>query len=134
MGRVKLDDYVRVAERIRAFHERYPRGSIQTEMVRLEDGMVVFEARVYRGPDDPHPTTGWAYDREGRGRVNETSFIESCETSAIGRALANLGLAGGRRPSREEMEKVLRMGPREPLEGAALQPRRGRAARRRGAA
>jgi len=85
-----LKDYVDVAERIRAFYERYPEGSIQTEMVRLEGDMVIFKATVYRDREDVHPTTGWAYEREGVGYVNKTSFIENCETSAIGRALANL--------------------------------------------
>jgi hypothetical protein len=88
-----LKDYVDVAERIRAFYERYPEGSIQTEMVRLEGDMVVFKATVYRDREDRHPTTGHAYEREGQGFVNRTSFIENCETSAIGRALANLNFA-----------------------------------------
>ena len=107
--RNSLDHYVEVSERIRAFYEKYPRGSIQTELVRLEDGMVIFKAMVYRDPDDPHPVTGWAYEREGSSPVNRTWFVENCETSAIGRALANLNLAGGPRPSREEMAKVERM-------------------------
>lgn len=89
-------DYVDVAERIRAFYERYPEGSIQTEMVRLEGEMVVFRAAVYRDREDAHPTTGWAYEREGVGYVNRTSFIENCETSAIGRALANLNFPTSR--------------------------------------
>lgn len=86
----KIRDYIDVAERIRLFYERYPEGSIQTEMVRLDGDMVVFRAVVYRDREDPHPTTGWAYEREGVGVVNRTSFIENCETSAIGRALSNL--------------------------------------------
>src|SRR5690606_29998921 len=57
-----LKDYVDVAERIRAFYERYPEGSIQTEMVRLEGDMVIFKATVYRDREDVHPTTGWAYE------------------------------------------------------------------------
>lgn len=89
-------DYVDVAERIRAFYERYPEGSIQTEMVRLEGDMVVFRATVYRDREDRCPTTGWAYEREGVGFVNRTSFIENCETSAIGRALANLNFPTSR--------------------------------------
>ena len=91
-----MKDYVDVAERIRAFYERYPDGSIQTEMVRLEGDMVVFKATVYRDRDDANPTTGWAYEREGVGYVNKTSFIENCETSAIGRALANLNFPTSR--------------------------------------
>lgn len=109
MKSINLKDYVEVRERIAAFYERYPTGSIRTEMVRLQDDLVVFKALVYRDPEDPHPTTGWAYERPGSSRVNESHFVENCETSAIGRALANLGFAGGRRPSREEMAKVQRM-------------------------
>jgi len=86
----RVKDYVDVAERIRLFYERYPEGSIQTELVRLEGDMVIFRAVVYRDREDPYPTTGWAYEREGVGVVNKTSFIENCETSAIGRALSNL--------------------------------------------
>ncbi|HEX7117557.1 MAG TPA: hypothetical protein VF212_02135 [Longimicrobiales bacterium] len=95
-------DYVDVAERIRAFYERYPDGSIQTEMVRLEGDMVVFRATVYRDREDAHPTTGWAYEREGVGYVNKTSFIENCETSAIGRALANLNFPTTRGAAEKE--------------------------------
>lgn len=104
-----LQDYVEVADRIRAFHEKYTRGSIQTEMVRLNGDMVVFKATVFRDALDPHPATGWAYERQGSSPVNETRFVENCETSAVGRALANLNFAGNRRPSREEMAKVVRM-------------------------
>lgn len=98
MARDNFDvkNYVDVAERIRAFYERYPEGSIQTEMVRLEGDMVVFRATVYRDREDRCPTTGWAYEREGVGFVNRTSFIENCETSAIGRALANLNFPTSR--------------------------------------
>jgi hypothetical protein len=97
-GRENFDvkDYVDVAERIRAFYERYPEGSIQTEMVRLEGDLVVFRATVYRDREDSVPTTGWAYEREGIGYVNKTSFIENCETSAIGRALANMNFPTSR--------------------------------------
>src|SRR5690606_31178318 len=91
-----MKEYVDVDERIRAFYERYPEGSIQTEMVRLEGDLVVFKAMVYRDREDRIPTTGWAYEREGVGYVNKTSFIENCETSAIGRALANLNFPTSR--------------------------------------
>ncbi len=98
-----LKDYVDVAERIASFYERYPEGSIQTEMVRLDGDLVVFKATVYRDREDPHPTTGWAYEREGVGYVNRTSFIENCETSAIGRALANLNFPTSRASQRKSV-------------------------------
>ncbi|HET9984710.1 MAG TPA: hypothetical protein VFQ38_14030 [Longimicrobiales bacterium] len=99
-----MKDYVDVAERIRAFYARYPEGSIQTEMVRLEGDLVVFKATVYRDREDGCPTTGWAYEREGAGYVNRTSFIENCETSAIGRALANLNFPTSR-SAQERLEQ-----------------------------
>lgn len=106
---IDLNDYTEVGERVRAFYDRYPGGSIRTELVLLEDDLVIFKALVYRDPRDPHPTTGWAYERVGSSPVDPARFLENCETSAVGRALANRNLAGPRRPSREEMEKVRRM-------------------------
>ena len=104
-----LSGYVEVRERIDAFYRKFPSGSIRTELVHLDDDLVIFKALVYRDRFDPHPTTGWAYERIGSSPINATRFVENCETSAIGRALANRDFAGARRPSREEMDKVRRM-------------------------
>lgn len=104
-----LSEYVEVGERIRAFYERHPAGSIRTELIHLDDQLVIFKASVYRDREDTLPTTGWAYERFGSTPVNRTHFVENCETSAVGRALANRDFAGGRRPSREEMAKVRRL-------------------------
>ncbi|HEX7117247.1 MAG TPA: hypothetical protein VF212_00565 [Longimicrobiales bacterium] len=106
---IDLRDYVEVKERIRAFYERFPAGSIRTELVRLDGERVIFKALVFRDPQDPVPTTGWAYERAGAGRAIEARFVENCETSAVGRALANMDFAVARRPSREEMAKVQRL-------------------------
>lgn len=115
MGRFNLDDYAPVEERIGVFYEQHPEGRICTYIERLEPPLVVFGAAIYRHADDLHPwANGFAYEKEGEGHVNQTSYIENCETSAIGRALANAGYHGRRegapRPSREEMQKVERMG------------------------
>jgi hypothetical protein len=69
---------------------------------------VVFRASVYRSATDTTPAaTGWAAEREGDGDINEVACLENTETSAIGRALANLGFTASRhRPSAEEMAKV----------------------------
>jgi hypothetical protein len=103
-----LERYAPVARRITHFYERYPAGRIITSLVTRDANAVIFRARVYRSADDVHPAaTGWALEREGDGDVNVVACLENTETSAIGRALANLGFtASSERPSREEMVRV----------------------------
>ena len=105
-----LDDYEPVASRIHRFYGDHPNGAIHTEMVFDDGERVVIRATVYRDLGDPMPA-GIDYAEEiltDRG-VNSTSALENCETSAIGRALANAGYAAkGKRASREEMTKVAR--------------------------
>lgn len=102
-------EYALVASRITLFYERFPNGRIVTDLI-ARDRDVVFKASVYRSSADIDPAaTGWASEREGDGEVNEVACLENTETSAIGRALANLGFTASiRRPSREEMEKAAR--------------------------
>lgn len=102
--------YAPVAERISLFYETFPAGRIVTELVSRTAHDVVFKALVYRAADDREPSaTGWAAEREGDGEVNEVACLENTETSAIGRALANLGFTASRhRPSAEEMAKASR--------------------------
>lgn len=101
--------YALVADRITLFYEQYPTGRILTRLIS-RDRDVVFRASVYRSADDRVPAaTGWASEREGDGDINLVACVENTETSAIGRALANLGFtASRRRPSREEMLKAER--------------------------
>lgn len=100
-------EYALVADRISLFYEQYPAGRIITRMIS-RDRDVVFRAAVYRMPEDRVPAaTGWASEREGDGDINMVACVENTETSAIGRALANLGFTASRkRPSREEMLKA----------------------------
>lgn len=108
------NNYIDVAERIRRFYERHPEGRIVTKLENWGDQGIVFRALVYRDrtqPVDAPDATGWAHEVPGAGHVNQTNPVENCETSAIGRALANLGFPvkpGEPRPSREEMEGVER--------------------------
>ena len=115
------DGYAPVADRIALFYERFPMGRIQTSLVERSDRGVVFRAAVYRGPDERRPAaTGWAAEREGDGEINTVACLENTETSAVGRALANLGFTASRhRPSAEEMAKVVRERTRRLLSPAA---------------
>lgn len=87
---IKGKEYVEVNERIRAFRELHPKGSIMTEMVSNQDGMCVFKTNII--VDNQILATGHAYEREGSTFINKTSYVENCETSSIGRALGVLGI------------------------------------------
>ncbi len=103
-----LDDYETVEERLIKFWKDHPDGQIHTKVLEHSSSRFIVEASVYRTEADARPwTTGLAEETvQGRG-VNATSALENCETSAIGRALANAGYATkGKRASREEMGKV----------------------------
>jgi hypothetical protein len=110
MPRFDIDSYEPVEERITKFYAIHPAGSILTELNKHTDDFskVVFMAVCYNADGTPL-ATGWAMEEQGKGMVNNTSHLENCETSAIGRALANMGLHGSKRPSREEMQKVERV-------------------------
>src|SRR3954463_119692 len=105
------DQYATVADRIELFYSRFPEGRINTELVERRDGEITFKALIYRSATETlSAATGWASEREGDGDVNTVACLENTETSAVGRALANLGFtASTKRPSREEMEKVVRV-------------------------
>jgi hypothetical protein len=125
-GRDDLSDYALVADRITLFYERYPEGRIVTELHSRADREITFRALVYRSAAEGLPAaTGWASEREGDGEINRVACLENTETSAVGRALANLGFtASSRRPSREEMEKAERQRARlAPRPAAVMEPR-----------
>lgn len=111
--KLDLSSYIPVHTRIAEFYEKYPDGRIVTEIVRLNEdsGFVCFKAGVFRNLDDAEPSaTGHAFEIKAQGYINPTSFIENCETSAVGRALANLGFKiDNGIASLEEMQKVERM-------------------------
>jgi hypothetical protein len=104
-----LDDYETVEERLVKFWKDHADGQIHTRLVEASGSRFIVEASIFRTEADARPwTTGLAEETvQGRG-VNATSALENCETSAIGRALANAGYATkGKRASREEMGKVV---------------------------
>jgi len=111
MARFDISQYSTVAERIDAFWKTHPAGRLHTELVHFSPEQCVIRAEVYLDRDDERPvTTDYAEERIDSSPVNRVSMVENCATSAIGRALADLGGAftGAKRPSREEMQKVAR--------------------------
>jgi hypothetical protein len=107
-------DYEEVKDRIPLFWELYPEGRIAPNpMSDLSDiTTVIFRCDLYAHKDDPTPfSTGWAFETQGvGGMANKYSHVENCETSAIGRALANANLYNKNKPraSVSEMRKVKR--------------------------
>lgn len=112
-----IQDYVTVAERIEKFYDRYPEGRIITHIVEhdAERGFILMRAEVYRSPDDAQPSaTGHAYEYRDAGFVQKNSYIETGETSAVGRALAFLNFETKRGiATREEIEKAIRASQRD---------------------
>lgn len=105
-------DYAEVAERLPLFWKDCPRGRIITEIIVDDGTRIVIRAELYADLTDAVPTTtGFAEEIRGSSMVNKTSALENCETSAIGRALANYQFQGSKkRASLEEMVKVYRQG------------------------
>jgi len=106
-----LDDYEPVAARHARWLADHPNGRTITHMISAP-GADICVIRAELWLEDVCIATGYAEEVRGSGNVNRTSHVENCETSAVGRALANAGYAGSdvnKRPSREEMSKVQRM-------------------------
>jgi hypothetical protein len=103
-----LNDYETVETRLEKFIRDWPDFRVSTELESMQDDRFIVKAYLYRTYLDSIPfTTGYAEEKVTDRGVNSTSALENCETSAIGRALANAGYAAkGKRPSREEMTKV----------------------------
>jgi len=109
-----LDDYEPVAVRHSRWLEQHPNGRTITHMVSTP-GADICVIRAELWLEDVCIATGYAEEVRGAGNVNRTSHVENCETSAVGRALANAGMAGtdvNKRPSREEMMKVQNTAPK----------------------
>lgn len=93
--KVQNKDYAEVNQRIKAFRFLYPQGFINTEIESLKDGVCVMSAHVGYYDEDGRTVllgTGTAYEKENSTFINKTSYIENCETSAVGRALGMAGI------------------------------------------
>jgi uncharacterized protein (DUF3820 family) len=87
---IKGKEYAEVNQRIKAFRMIYPDGSITTEMLSNDNGVCIFKA-IISDKDGRVLGTGTAYEKEDSSFINKTSYIENCETSAVGRALGMCG-------------------------------------------
>ena len=105
--RFNPDEYITVSERIEKFYAKFPQGRIVTSIIEhdQETGFILMRTEVYREPDDALPAaTGHAYELRSAGHVQAGSYVEVCETSSVGRALALLGFEVRRGvASREEV-------------------------------
>lgn len=96
---IKGKDYAEVNQRIKAFRMIYPQGAIKTMLVSNNNGVCIFRAEVYEyekcneagNYESKLLGTGMAYEKENSTFINKTSYIENCETSAVGRALGMCG-------------------------------------------
>jgi len=111
-----LADYETVEVRLEKFIKDYPDFRIATELEVVERDRYIVKAYLFKTASDSLSwATGYAEEKITDRGVNSTSALENCETSAIGRALANAGYAAkGKRPSREEMTKVVAQKPVKP--------------------
>jgi len=111
-----LADYETVEVRLERFIKDYPDFRIATELEVVEKDRYIVKAYLFKDAQDGVAwATGYAEETVTSRGVNQTSALENCETSAIGRALANAGYAAkGKRPSREEMTKVVAKKPEKP--------------------
>lgn len=92
--KVQNKDYAEVNQRIKAFRFLYPQGFITTNVESIQDGVCVMTAQVgyYEDGKPVVLGTGTAYEKENSSFINKTSYIENCETSAVGRALGMAGI------------------------------------------
>lgn len=88
---VKGKNYAEVNQRIKAFRMLYPAGVIETEILSVENGVCIMKATI-KNDNDHILGIGHAYEKENSTFINKTSYIENCETSAVGRALAMCGI------------------------------------------
>jgi hypothetical protein len=116
MARFNLDDYETVESRLKRFWKDHPEGAVIVDNITTEGdrtrGEWVCTASIYFHHEDIRPRgTDTAFEREvGNGPQGQGAGLETCATSSVGRALANCGYSGNKRASREEMEKVQRLG------------------------
>lgn len=129
---IKGKEYVQVTERVKAFRQICPGGCIATEIVSIDESMVIMKTTV-TDEDGKVLSTGMAFERPDSSYINKTSFIENCETSAVGRALGWIAIGvDASMASAEELVNALKnqdeIKKREAAEAEIAQQKKTRAA------
>jgi len=99
-------EYETVASRVARFREDHADWTLQTKIVTLDDTQVLVEAQILN-PEGRMIANGHAQEFRSASQINKTSYVENCETSAIGRALAALGIGGSEFASANEVQNAI---------------------------
>ena len=99
-------EYKTVAKRVQEFRASYPTWSIMTDVVKIDDEQVLIKAQIIN-PESKIVATGHGHELRDASQINRTSYVENAETSAIGRALACLGLGGTEFASADEVANAI---------------------------
>jgi len=107
---IKGKDYKTVALRVQEFREQFPNYFLTTEIIKIDDEQCIVKA--YAGIHREDGTvqtfaTGHAQEFRKASQINGTSYVENCETSAIGRCLSALGLSGTEFASANEVVNAI---------------------------
>jgi hypothetical protein len=99
-------EYVTVAKRVQHFREHNPNVSIITDVIKIDDEQVLIKASIIT-PSGQIMATGHGHEVRSASQINKTSYVENAETSAIGRALACLGMGGTEFASANEVQNAI---------------------------
>jgi len=102
---IKGKEYKTVALRVQEFRTDFPGHSLLTEIVKIDDDQCIIKAMIVK--DNVIIATGHAQEFRKASQINGTSYVENCETSAIGRALAGLGIGGTEFASANEVVNAI---------------------------
>lgn len=106
---IRGKEYKTVALRVQEFREKFPNYFLTTEIVKIDDEQCIVKAYAGLHTDSGVQTfaTGHAQEFRKASQINGTSYVENCETSAIGRCLAGLGLGGTEFASANEVVNAI---------------------------
>ena len=89
--KIKGKDYVEVNERLRYFRSNYPNHALVSTITHIDSEMVCVQSEI-RNAEGNVLASGHAHEERSANFINKTSYVENCETSSWGRALANFGI------------------------------------------